>query len=188
VGLPREEAVQKEEAREGLEVYGEIGGEPAPRGQPVEVHGEEVNEEEPQPEDGHGHPHQGEGHGEGVPQGVPPHGGKDADGDPQEDGEGGGGQGQLKGGGPAPLQLLGHGDGGDGARAQVAPEDVAQEGEVLDVKGLVEAQLFPELGDLLRRGPLAEKGLGGVPGDELEEEEDQKGDPQQDGDEAQKPF
>ena len=104
--------------------------------------------------------------------------------DADPDGQGHGPDGQLDGRGESREQLVDHAPVVDDALAEVALQQLAEVDEVLLVQGLVETHAGHDLGGQRRRRVLAEQRLDRVARDQVDDREDEDGQPEQDGDRA----
>ncbi len=145
-------------------------------GQPVQVDGEEDDQQDGHPEVGHAETHKGR-EGEGVVEGaVSFDGGDDAGGDRQQERDDKGEDRQRHG--------AGKGLGDDAAHrdvatvkgvAEVASEDLFEPQEILYVDGPVEAELAVELFRGRRIPDIEEHRLDGIARDGPQHEKDQRG-------------
>ena len=154
-------------------VLGELGERQVRRPSPPD--GGQDDHERGEPEARDGQPQDGHAPRGVVAQGVGAHGGEDADGDGDEDGEGDGDDAEHERDGQATRQLLGHGALGPERLAEVAARDVAEPREVLDVDGPVEAELGPQVVDVLAVRLLLHHELDGVAGEQPGQREDDDG-------------
>ena len=152
----------------------------------VQLHGEDVLEAQAEDEDRDRDAEQRDHGDQPVAEPLNVSGGIAAERDPQARGEDHGRDGELDGPREAAQELVQDGPAVDDAVAEVTLQQVAHVVEVLLPEGLVETELFADLGHELGRRVLAEDDRGGVARDEVDEGEQDDGQPEEDGDGGEK--
>src|SRR5581483_127558 len=148
-------------------------------GQPVQLHGEEQDQQDREPERGDRDAEEANHGDDVVGERVLPYGGEDTDRQRDQQREQDRAAQQLdRARQPLPEDrehraLLQHGD------AQVAAQPVPHQVEVLLIPGQIESQVVAQADDLLLAGALAQGELGGVAGSEVDHKEDDQRDADQ---------
>ena len=147
----------------------------APRGQPVEPDGKEVDQHEAEPEAGDGLSEHGPAHPEIVDEGAPMRGREDADGNGDGEGEEERGQSQLEGSGE-PLQDETHGVAPVAQRlAEIAAGRAREKAAVLHGQRIVEAEALAKLVDVLGLDIHGQEEKDGIAGQPYQEEDGGEG-------------
>src|SRR4029079_3484842 len=156
-------------------------------GQDLELHGEDVLQGQPQDEDRDRDPEQAYDCDQAVAEALHVAGGEPAQRYAEPHGEQQRGHGELDGAGEPAQELVDDRAVVDAALAEVALDQLAHVVDVLLPERLVEPELGADLRHELRRRVLPQDRRGGVAGEQVDEGEQDDGQPEQDGDGGKQP-